>query len=225
MTSSPEAAARRAVVGRALLILAALGAAGAAGAGIAQLASAADDHLIYDAWRAFGLVVFAGLFALVAWRPTAYPGVLELAFLHKLGLALVAWSQLETADGAWLTLILDGLLAVGLLVAYVLLGCHRAWKRAKPADAVADSPAARLGRKSSGKSPRKSSGTEPATLEATKPMPDPSGRGDRPTSTGSTSGSGTSTGPNAADGGSGDSQGPSDSQGPGGIPRPPRSSR
>ncbi|GAB3190303.1 hypothetical protein [Nesterenkonia suensis] len=216
MTTTPDAAAKRAVAGRALLIVAALAAAAAAGASIAQLGDAGSEHLLHDAWRGFGLVVFAGLFALVAWRPTGYPGVLELAFLHKLGLALMAWSQLETAAGAWATLIIDGLLALVLLVAYVLLGSHRAWRHARPTDAAADIPA------SQGSS-RKGSGTQGAPaqgaasqeqLEATKPMPDPlagdAGRRGAP---------GTGTGDD------GDAQGPSDSQGPGGIPRPPRSSR
>ncbi|MDZ5078131.1 hypothetical protein [Nesterenkonia sp. HG001] len=213
MTTTPDAAAKRAVAGRALLILAALAAAAAAGASIAQLGDAGSEHLLNEAWRGFGLVVFAGLFALVAWRPTGYPGVLELAFLHKLGLALLAWSQLDTADGAWATLIIDGLLALALLVAYVLLGSHRAWRRAQPADAAADVPVTKgsgatgSGRKMTGRKSRDSGPRE--SLEATKPLPsgtaDPARGADRPTGEG--------------DGGD------THPQGPGGIPRPPRSSR
>lgn len=198
-TTTNDAAARRAVVGRALLILAALGAAGAAGAGIAQLATAPPEQALTDAWRAFGLVIFAGLFALVAWRPTAYPGVLELAFAHKLALALIAWTQLETADGALLTLILNGLLVLALVVAYVLLGCHRAWRRARPADAAADTPAqrGRIGSRARGEK-----------LEATKQMPSTK---DRQRGTGGTTEKRSEERPDAEG-----------QTGPSGIPRPPR---
>lgn len=143
MTTPPtEASARRGVAGRSLLIIAALTAAFASGMAIAQLSSAGSEHLVVDAWRAFGLMVFAGLFALVAWRPTSYPGLMELAFAHKVAMALIGWSQLGEARDSWTALIVDGLLALALLVAYVLLGCHRAWRRPRtpqsaPAEALA----------------------------------------------------------------------------------------
>ncbi|GAB3181976.1 hypothetical protein GCM10027060_13870 [Nesterenkonia halophila] len=141
-TTPPDAAARRGVAGRSLLIVAALAAAFASGMGIAQLSTAGPEHVVVDAWRAFGLIVFAGLFALVAWRPTSYPGLMELAFAHKVGMTLVGWSQLGDARDSWTALIFDGLLALALLVAYVLLGCHRAWRRPRapqsaPAEALA----------------------------------------------------------------------------------------
>lgn len=232
MTTTTDAAAKRAVAGRALLILAALAAAAAAGASLAQLGAVGPEHVLHDAWRGFGLVVFAGLFALVAWRPTGYPGVLELAFLHKLALALTAWSQLETADGAWSTLIIDGLLALALLVAYVLLGSHRAWRRARPADAAADVPSSKgsgpkgSGAKGIGRRKKGADSQEP--LEATKPLPstttDPSRGPGRTSGEGHAAGGGGAgaggddappTGPGAGGAGSGS----------GGIPRPPRSSR
>lgn len=145
MTTPPtDAAARRGVAGRSLLIIAALTAAFASGMGIAQLSTAGSEHVVVDAWRAFGLAVFAGLFALVAWRPTSYPGLMELAFAHKVGMALIGWSQLGEARDSWMALIVDGLLALALLVAYVLLGCHRAWRRpATPKSAPAEALAGR----------------------------------------------------------------------------------
>ena len=41
-----------------------------------------------EAWRMVGLATFAGLFALLAWRPLAYPGVFDLAIASKAALAL-----------------------------------------------------------------------------------------------------------------------------------------
>ncbi|WP_010524047.1 hypothetical protein [Nesterenkonia sp. F] len=150
MTTPPtDASVRRGVAGRSLLIIAALTAAFASGMAIAQLSTAGSEHIVVDAWRAFGLTVFAGLFALVAWRPTSYPGLMELAFAHKVGMALIGWSQLGEARDSWTALIVDGLLALVLLVAYVLLGCHRAWRRPRaPKSAPAEAPAAGRGKPS-----------------------------------------------------------------------------
>lgn len=212
MTTTPSTSpARGAVVGRALLILAALGCAGAAGAAISQLGMASSQEVLHDSWRAFGLVIFAALFALVTWRPTGYPGVLELAFVHSLAMALMAVSQLETAEGAWVTLILSGLLVLAVLAAYVLLGCHRAWRGARPRDAAADTPALRRG---AGQAPGGQSSpdqTRPQeTLESTRPLPTRRNKG-------------SARATDAQDGEAQPDPGAERPPGPGGIPRPPRS--
>jgi hypothetical protein len=82
-----------------------------------------------DAWRAFGLVLFAGLFALLARDPWGYPGILELAIAHKVALAVIAAAN-PTATDAGIVLAADGALAAVLVTAYALLGSHRAWRRA-----------------------------------------------------------------------------------------------
>lgn len=124
--------------GRTLLIVCALGAAGFAGWSLAQLQLATDQTFLGEAWHAFGLIVFAGLFALVAWRPRAYPGLMELTIVHSIGMFMLALTN-QDADGATATMILHGLLALALLVAYVVLGCVKAWGH-QP-DAPAGSPA------------------------------------------------------------------------------------
>ncbi|MDO5492896.1 MAG: hypothetical protein Q4F53_04725 [Nesterenkonia sp.] len=108
-------------------MVAALIAAGTAGFELARLGGSADATLISDAWRACGLVVFAGLFALVAWRPTSYPGVLELSILHKAAVTMIAVNNTQAAD-AWGVAVVDGLIALALIAGYLLLGCYRAWK-------------------------------------------------------------------------------------------------
>lgn len=119
---------RRTTTGRVLLGLAALAAAGGAVAAIADLSSASLELSMVAAWRGFGLAVFAGLFALLAWRPTGYPGVLELAIAHKLALTLFALARSEALDAGEVA-VADGVLTVVLVIAYVLVGAHRAWRQ------------------------------------------------------------------------------------------------
>ncbi len=126
--TASQAVPRTEVVGRSILVIAALTTAAMAGIAIGQLSSATPQTVINESSSALSQAVFAGLFALLAWRPVSYPGVLELCFGLKLGIVLIALGQRE-ADGAWLTIIVNGLIALGLLVAYVLLRCYRAWHR------------------------------------------------------------------------------------------------
>ncbi|PRZ17802.1 hypothetical protein [Nesterenkonia sandarakina] len=119
-------ASRRRATGRTLLIVSALGAAGFAGWSLAQLQLTTPETFLSEAWHAFGLIVFAGLFALVAWRPRAYPGLMELTIVHSIGMFVLAFTN-QDAEGATATMILHGLLALALLIAYVVLGCIKAW--------------------------------------------------------------------------------------------------
>lgn len=119
-------ASRRRATGRTLLIVSALGSAGFAGWSLAQLQLTTSETFLTEAWHAFGLIVFAGLFALVAWRPRAYPGLMELTIVHSIGMFVLAFLN-QDAAGATATMILHGLLALALLIAYVVLGCIKAW--------------------------------------------------------------------------------------------------
>lgn len=132
---------RRRAVGRTLLILSALGAAGFAGWSLAQLQQATPQELLSQSWHAFGLIVFAGLFALVAWRPRAYPGLMELTITHSVGIFTLALVN-QNATGSTATMILHGLLGLALVIAYVVLGCIKAW-RPQPSVTTAAAPAPR----------------------------------------------------------------------------------
>ncbi|EXF25558.1 hypothetical protein BG28_12955 [Nesterenkonia sp. AN1] len=151
-------ASRRRATGRTLLIVSALGAAGFAGWSLAQLQLTTSETFLAEAWHAFGLIVFAGLFALVAWRPRAYPGLMELTIVHSIGMFVLALTNQEAA-GATATMILHGLLALALLIAYVVLGCIKAWGRQpaaqQPAPASAKRPEVARASATAGSSPAK----------------------------------------------------------------------
>jgi hypothetical protein len=112
--------------GQALMWIAATGAAGAAVSSIAIVLGADGTMKIIETWRLYGLVVFAGLFALLALRPRAYRGVWELTLLNKLALTVTAlayaWHGGISGTGsiiAW-----DGGLSLVLIAAYL---CSRGW--------------------------------------------------------------------------------------------------
>ena len=70
--TSAASASRLGSMGQALMWIAAAGAAGAALSSIATVLGADGPTKIVETWRLYGLVVFAGLFALLALRPRAY---------------------------------------------------------------------------------------------------------------------------------------------------------
>ena len=88
-----------------------------------------------EAWRMFGYLVFAGLFALVGLFPRRMTGIWELILMHKAGTALWLAPHIGTDSGAPITKQLgmvvwnDVLLVVVTLTAYVLARGCRAWRR------------------------------------------------------------------------------------------------
>lgn len=127
MDASLRRRRRRVVIGRGLLATAAVAATVASAAELAGLSAVEPDVAMLAGWRALGLGVFAGAFALLAWRPMGYPGLLELAVGHKLALTVYALAKLGTSTDAPTVAVADGLLTLGLVTAYVLLRAHRAW--------------------------------------------------------------------------------------------------
>ncbi|MBF9234959.1 hypothetical protein [Microvirga alba] len=96
---------------------------------IPAVGTAAASGKIVEAWRCLGFFLFAGLFALLAIYPRRLPGLWELVFLHKAGMAIFAVSILGTAAlDAPVTAIADGILALLTLVSYVLARGYEAWR-------------------------------------------------------------------------------------------------
>ena len=84
-----------------------------------------------EAWRMVGLATFAGLFALLAWRPLAYPGVFELAIASKAALAILGLTIVASADHASEFVVFDGILTALLVAAYLLADGWTAWRSAR----------------------------------------------------------------------------------------------
>ncbi|WP_436344391.1 hypothetical protein [Natronorubrum sp. FCH18a] len=110
-----------------ILILAALSALSAFAVAVSAVRAAGPETIVVESWRMFGFLVFAGLFLLLAYRPRAYPGIWELVIFHKAAMAvfLVVIGS-EAIDGTSVA-IADGVLAIALVVAYLLVEGYRNW--------------------------------------------------------------------------------------------------
>lgn len=121
---------------------AAVAAVAAAVFAVADLRAATSGTVVVETWRAYGLVVFAGLFALLARDPLGYRGVWELVIAHKLALTLTALLFGSGASGAGQVIAWDGGLSVLLLMAYLSCRGWRSWSQA-PAAGVTPAPPSR----------------------------------------------------------------------------------
>ena len=124
--TAPATAAGRARIGKALLWIAAAAAGGAALTAISAVLGADGATKIVETWRMCGLVVFTGLFALLALRPLQYRGVWELVLFNKLALTVtaLAYTAYGGISGTASIVVWDGGLSVLLIAAYV---CCRGW--------------------------------------------------------------------------------------------------
>ncbi|MEU9826743.1 hypothetical protein [Micromonospora chersina] len=109
-------------IGRVLLWLAAIGAVAAALGAYGAVADAEPAVTVVETWRAYGFVVFAGLFALLAVRPRGYRGVWPLVIFHKVAMTVTALAYTRNAaiEGTGTILVWDGALSVLLVLAFVL---------------------------------------------------------------------------------------------------------
>ena len=122
-------------LGRGLMWLAALGAFSASVSAGATVNSAAPETVWVETWRLFGFLVFTGMFVLLALRPHNSAGIWELAFFHKMAMAISALF-LSGADGAVIGGTIDAILAALIALAYILTRGWRAWRT--PADTSSD---------------------------------------------------------------------------------------
>jgi hypothetical protein len=133
-TGSPGRASRRDQAARVLLVLAAAGALVAMISAIGTVADAGPATRMVETWRLLGFGTFAGLFALLAYRPRYYAGVWELAIANKLTLALFGLVYGAGTKDASSVLASDGTLALLLVAAYVLSRGWRAWSTLRVID-------------------------------------------------------------------------------------------
>ncbi|MBN2041027.1 MAG: hypothetical protein JW864_13365 [Spirochaetes bacterium] len=77
-----------------------------------------------ETWRMFGFLVFAGMFALLAWRPRSSAGIWELVFFHKAAVGISSFflsnSQEAISSGP-----IDIVLSILIVAAYI---CTRGWQ-------------------------------------------------------------------------------------------------
>lgn len=108
-----------------ILVLSALGAIFAFVMALSSIRSVGPDVFATKSWRMFGLLVFAGLFLLLAYRPRQYPGVWELVIFHKAVTAVFV--GVFGSGGATTTVVADSVLAIALFGAYLLVRGYENW--------------------------------------------------------------------------------------------------
>ena len=119
------------LVGRVLLWVCAAGAVVSAVSALPVMSAAPGDTLVVETWRAYGYLVFAGFFALLALRPVQHAAVWALLVFHKLAMTVTALAYLARggiADASTIV-IFDGSLTVLLVVAFWLCGRQSAARR------------------------------------------------------------------------------------------------
>lgn len=114
-------------LGRIIMWLAAAGAMVAFITALPAVSEAKPDTVWLETWRMFGFLVFTGMFIILALRPRKTAGIWELAFFHKAAMAISALF-LSGADQAASAGIIDGALAVMIVLAYFLTRGWSAWK-------------------------------------------------------------------------------------------------
>lgn len=127
--ASDGAHSLREKIGRALMWLAVLGAVGAAGTALLTVLDAGGATKVVETWRLYGLIVFAGLFALLMLRPHHYKGVWEITIASKLAMTVTAigYAAHGGITGTGPIIGWDGGLTAVLIAAYV---CCRGWTAA-----------------------------------------------------------------------------------------------
>lgn len=120
----------RILIAKVLLWIAALAALAAAVSAWPDVTGASPDTKVVEAWRTIGFVTFAGLFALLAWRPLQSRGLWLVVILNKLALVVMGWLLMNQGGvkGVGDVLVFDGGLVVLLVIAFGLTY----WRRESP---------------------------------------------------------------------------------------------
>jgi hypothetical protein len=117
-------------VAMALMLLSAIGALFAFAGAVATALDASSATVVVETWRMLGFLVFAGIFLILALRPRHYPGLWELAILHKGGMTIFgAVLARGDASGAGIVAVVDGVLVVMIISAYLFSEGYTGWQR------------------------------------------------------------------------------------------------
>ena len=115
-------------IGRLLMAIAAVGAVGPFAPGVGNMQGAAPDRLWVEAWRTFGFLVFAGMFALLALFPRSARGLWELSFAHKAGMVVFSLFAGDVAEARFAGRV-DILLVAMIAAAWWLCQGWKSWSR------------------------------------------------------------------------------------------------
>lgn len=129
MAVSPAPWADR--IGRGLMALDAVATLVAFAGGLAIMAEVSDDRALTEAWRTSAYIVFAGLWALLAIAPRRQWGLWEMLLLQKGAITAYAFVMSDLPD-AQSTAVIDLILTVTTLAAYVLCRGWQAWRSGAP---------------------------------------------------------------------------------------------
>lgn len=118
---------RRDLIGRGLLVLAAIATVGAAARGVVYMSRASDDRIWIESWRMTAFLLVAGLFALLALAPHAQRGVWELLFGQKATLVVIAMVVGDVPEAGEAGIVDFGLVVI-LVASYLLCRGWLSWR-------------------------------------------------------------------------------------------------
>ncbi len=112
-----------------LMLFAAIGALYAFVSAIGVALGAGPETQQVEWWRVFGFLLFTVLFVMLAIKPRSYPGLWELILVDKAALTAVEFSLItNNAANAFSTAVVDGILTLVILAAYLLSQGYRSWR-------------------------------------------------------------------------------------------------
>jgi hypothetical protein len=119
----PEAGStKKILIAKTLLWVAAAATLGATISAIPNVVDASSATKVVEVWRAIGFATFAGLFALLAWRPLGNNALWAIVIFNKLALvtAGIIFVGQGGINGVADVLVFDGGLVLFLLMAFIL---------------------------------------------------------------------------------------------------------
>ncbi|MEU7145896.1 hypothetical protein ABZ942_41085 [Nocardia sp. NPDC046473] len=91
------------------------------------MADVSEDRLLVEGWRTFGYLVFSVMWAMLAYRPRRVPAIWEVVIFHKVAVAVLALTILDTTEGMQ-SAITDSIVAALTIFAYVACRGWESWK-------------------------------------------------------------------------------------------------
>ncbi|MEC3977566.1 hypothetical protein [Amycolatopsis sp. H20-H5] len=95
--------------------------------GLFLMGAADDDRLMVEGWRTFGYLVFAAMWAMLAYRPRQVPAMWEMVIVHKVAAAILALTITHTTEGMQSS-ITDSWVALSTIFAYIVCRGWQSWR-------------------------------------------------------------------------------------------------